>query len=215
MSDPTLGPLVPADESFNHQITDTFATVVAVGSLVDREGVRDGVRRDGSLQLGFGIGQVPEPRRDGRVRGHLARRRAMDGSRVSRELAPDPDVTRRRRSTTRSSSRCGVIRFAPRPNDVAADRASTGSSRPRCRRLSKTATPPEPADGCRARRRHRPLPPDRHRVGLGRGRRRRAPSSTTTRGSRPATTRGACATRWARRPPTSREPASPDGRRAR
>ena len=27
MSDPTLGPLVPADETFNHQITDTFATV--------------------------------------------------------------------------------------------------------------------------------------------------------------------------------------------
>jgi len=24
---PTLGPLVPADETFHHQITDTFATV--------------------------------------------------------------------------------------------------------------------------------------------------------------------------------------------
>ena len=49
------------------------------------------------------------------------------------------------------------------------------------------------------RRRHHPLPPRRHRPRLGRDRRRRAPSSTTTRGSRRATTPGACATRWVRR----------------
>ena len=59
MSDPTLGPLVPADETFNHQITDTFATVSQSDRSWTEKVCAMACARDGSLQLGFGIGKYP------------------------------------------------------------------------------------------------------------------------------------------------------------
>jgi hypothetical protein len=55
----SIGPLVPADESLCHQITDTFA-VVATSDLSWTEKIcAMAAAKDGSLQLGFGLGKYP------------------------------------------------------------------------------------------------------------------------------------------------------------
>lgn len=53
----TLGPLVPADEGFNHQITDTFATVGQTDRSWTEKVCAMACTREGSLQLAFGLGK--------------------------------------------------------------------------------------------------------------------------------------------------------------
>ena len=54
-----IGPLVPADEGLCHQITDTFA-VVGTSDLSWTEKIcAMAAAKDGSLQLGFGLGKYP------------------------------------------------------------------------------------------------------------------------------------------------------------
>jgi len=55
----TLGPLVPADETFNHQITDTFATVAQADRSWTEKVCAMAARKDGSVQLAFGMGKYP------------------------------------------------------------------------------------------------------------------------------------------------------------
>jgi hypothetical protein len=55
----TTGPLVPADETFHHQITDTFATVSQADRSWTEKVCAMAEARDGTLQLGFGIGKYP------------------------------------------------------------------------------------------------------------------------------------------------------------
>jgi hypothetical protein len=55
----TIGPLVAADETFHHQITDTFATVGQADRSWTEKVCAMAEARDGSLQLGFGIGKYP------------------------------------------------------------------------------------------------------------------------------------------------------------
>jgi hypothetical protein len=52
-----LGPLGPADERFDHQIADTFTTVGASDPSWTEKVCAMAARRDGSLQLGFGMGK--------------------------------------------------------------------------------------------------------------------------------------------------------------
>jgi hypothetical protein len=52
-----LGPLGPADERFDHQIADTFATVGLSDPSWTEKVCAMAARRDGSLQLGFGMGK--------------------------------------------------------------------------------------------------------------------------------------------------------------
>jgi hypothetical protein len=52
-----LGPLVPADETLNHQITDTFATVVQTDPSWTEKVWATASARDGSLQLVLGLGK--------------------------------------------------------------------------------------------------------------------------------------------------------------
>ncbi|MGD0392457.1 MAG: hypothetical protein ABSC41_07415 [Acidimicrobiales bacterium] len=52
-----LGPLGPADERFDHQIADTFATVGLSDPSWTEKVCAMTARRDGSLQLGFGMGK--------------------------------------------------------------------------------------------------------------------------------------------------------------
>ncbi len=52
-----LGPLGPADERFDHQIADTFATVGASDPSWTEKVCAMAARRDGGLQLGFGMGK--------------------------------------------------------------------------------------------------------------------------------------------------------------
>ena len=87
-----IGPLTPADELFHHQVAETFATVGTTDLAFTEKVCAMTARRDGSLQLGFGLGKY-------------ANRNVMDGYagisrgleqvtvRASRKLWPDTDRT--------------------------------------------------------------------------------------------------------------------------
>lgn len=57
MSSHAIGPLVPADEALCHQIPDTFATVTTSDFAWTEKICAMAAARDGSLQLGFGLGK--------------------------------------------------------------------------------------------------------------------------------------------------------------
>ncbi len=88
----TLGPLVPADETFNHQIVDTFATVVQSDRSWTEKVCAMAGARDGSLQLGFGMGKYPNR---GVLDAYAGVSRGVEQwtCRASRELAADPGTT--------------------------------------------------------------------------------------------------------------------------
>ena len=87
-----VGPLVAADEGFTHQIAETFATVGTSDPSWTEKVCAMAAARDGSLQLGFGLGKYPN-------------RNVMDGYagvsrgveqltvRASRRLSPEPELT--------------------------------------------------------------------------------------------------------------------------
>jgi hypothetical protein len=86
------GPLVPADETLNHQIVDTFATVSQTDLAWTEKIWCTAMARDGSLQIGFGLGKYTNR---GVFDGHggVARGREQWTVRSSRRLAPDAHVT--------------------------------------------------------------------------------------------------------------------------
>ena len=113
----TLGPLVPADETLNHQITDTFATVAQTDRAWTEKVWAMAAASDGSVQLAFGLGKY-------------ANRNVLDGCagvsrgteqwtvRASRGLASDPEtlcVGPIRYEVLEPFRR---VRFALEPNDV-------------------------------------------------------------------------------------------------
>ena len=53
----TIGPLIPADEGFHHQIADTFGTVGQSDPAWTEKVCLSVGARDGDLQLGFGLGK--------------------------------------------------------------------------------------------------------------------------------------------------------------
>lgn len=55
----SIGPLIPSDELFVHQIVDTFATVSQTDYAWTEKVCGMAGARDGSLQLGFGFGKYP------------------------------------------------------------------------------------------------------------------------------------------------------------
>lgn len=59
MNNGTIGPLLEADELFNHQIVDTFATVSQSDYSWTEKVCGMVAARDGSLQVGFGFGKYP------------------------------------------------------------------------------------------------------------------------------------------------------------
>jgi hypothetical protein len=113
----TLGPLVPADETFNHQIVDTFASVGQTDRSWTEKVCAMACARDGSLQLGFGLGKYTN-------------RNVMDGYagasmgvqqwtvRASRALAPDPGTTSVGPLHYEVLEPYRTVRFALEPNDV-------------------------------------------------------------------------------------------------
>src|SRR5688572_26827192 len=52
-----IGPLTPEDEGFNHQIIDTFSVVGSTDLAWTEKVCAMAAARDGSLQLGFGLGK--------------------------------------------------------------------------------------------------------------------------------------------------------------
>jgi hypothetical protein len=85
------GPLVPADETFNHQITDTFARVGQTDRSWTEKVCAMACARDGSVQLAFGLGKYTNR---GVMDGYAGVSRGVEQwvVRASRKLAPDPDT---------------------------------------------------------------------------------------------------------------------------
>ena len=85
----TLGPLIPADETLNHQITDTFATVAQTDLSWTEKICAQACAEDGSLQLAFGLGKYTNR---GVMDAYAGVSRGIEQwtVRSSRELAPGP-----------------------------------------------------------------------------------------------------------------------------
>lgn len=87
-----IGPLVAGDEGLSHQITDTFAVVGTSDPAWTEKVCAMALSRDGSLQLGFGVGKYPNRNVfDGY--GAVSRGATQWTVRASRALATDPEVT--------------------------------------------------------------------------------------------------------------------------
>ncbi len=114
---PTLGPLGPADETFHHQITDTFATVSQSDRSWTEKVCAMACARNGSLQLGFGIGKYVNR---GVMDAYAGISRGVEQwtVRASRELAGEPEHTAVGPITYEVLEPLKVIRFALAPNDI-------------------------------------------------------------------------------------------------
>jgi len=90
MSGGSIGPLLAADEGFNHQIVDTFASVAHTDPAWTEKVCGMAAARDGSLQVGFGFGKyVNRNVVDGY--GGVSRGVAQWAVQASRELSHAPD----------------------------------------------------------------------------------------------------------------------------
>jgi hypothetical protein len=87
-----IGPLTPADEGFSHQITDTFAVVGSSDPSWTEKVCAMAAARDGSLQLGFGLGKYPNRNVMDAYAG-VSRGVEQITVRASRALAPNPEAT--------------------------------------------------------------------------------------------------------------------------
>lgn len=86
----SIGPLLKADESFNHQIVDTFASVLQSDYSWTEKVCGMAAARDGSLAVGFGFGKYVN-RNIVDAYGGVSRGVAQWTVRASRELSNDPD----------------------------------------------------------------------------------------------------------------------------
>jgi hypothetical protein len=59
MANNPIGPLLAADEGFTHQVADTFAIVGTSDPAWTEKVCAMAMARDGSLQIGFGLGRYP------------------------------------------------------------------------------------------------------------------------------------------------------------
>jgi hypothetical protein len=85
-----LGPLGPADERLDHQFADTFATVATSDPSWTEKICAMAARRDGSLQVGFGLGKYTNRNVLDGYAG-LSRGAEQITVRGSRRLFPRPD----------------------------------------------------------------------------------------------------------------------------
>ncbi len=87
-----IGPLGPDDERFNHQIADTFATVGVSDPSWTEKVCAMVAKRDGSIQLGFGMGKFTNRNV---LDGYAGLSRGVEQItvRASRRLFPQPDLT--------------------------------------------------------------------------------------------------------------------------
>jgi hypothetical protein len=87
-----IGELLDADELLSHQVADTFAVVGTSDPSWTEKICAMAMARDGSLQLGFGLGKYPNRNV---MDGYAAMSRGHEQItvRASRRLAPTPDVT--------------------------------------------------------------------------------------------------------------------------
>lgn len=87
-----IAPLLPTDEGFHHQVVDTFAAVGPSDPSWTEKVCAMAMARDGSLQLGFGLGKYTNRNvMDGYAA--LSRGKEQLTVRASRRLASAPDQT--------------------------------------------------------------------------------------------------------------------------
>jgi hypothetical protein len=112
-----LGPLVPADETFHHQITDTFATVGQSDRSWTEKVCAMAAPRDGSFGLGFGMGKYTNR---GVLDAYAGVSRGIEQwtVRSSRRLAPDLDRLETGPIRYEVLEPLRVVRFSLAPNDV-------------------------------------------------------------------------------------------------
>src|SRR5664280_876603 len=87
-----IGPLFAADEQFTHQIADTFAIVGTSDPAWTEKVCAMAMTRDGSLQMGFGLGRYPN-RNVLDAYAAVSRGREQWTVRASRSLASAPEST--------------------------------------------------------------------------------------------------------------------------
>jgi len=87
-----IGPLIPADEGFCHQIADTFAVVASTDLSWTEKVCASAFAKDGSLQLGFGLGKYNNRNV---MDAYAGSSRGVEQTtvRASRRLAPEPELT--------------------------------------------------------------------------------------------------------------------------
>ena len=87
-----IGPILPEDEGFNHQIAETFAQVGPSDPSWTEKVCAMAMARDGSLQIGFGLGKYTNRNvMDGY--GAVSRGVEQFTVRASRQLEPEPTST--------------------------------------------------------------------------------------------------------------------------
>jgi hypothetical protein len=87
-----IGPLLAGDEGLSHQIADTFAVVGSSDLAWTEKVCAMAAARDGSLQLGFGLGKYPNRNVMDAYAG-VSRGVEQITVRASRRLAPAPELT--------------------------------------------------------------------------------------------------------------------------
>jgi hypothetical protein len=113
----TLGPLVAADETLHHQITDTFATVGQSDRSWTEKVCAMAAPPDGSVQLAFGLGRYPNR---GVLDAYAGVSRGAEQwtVRASRRLASDVEGTAVGPIRYEVVEPLRVVRFSLEPNDV-------------------------------------------------------------------------------------------------
>jgi hypothetical protein len=86
----TIGPLLPSDEGFTHQIVETFATVGQSDPAWTEKVCGMAAARDGSVQIAFGFGKYTN-RNVMDAYGGISRGKEQWTVRASRALASDPE----------------------------------------------------------------------------------------------------------------------------
>ena len=92
MANNPIGPLLAADESLTHQVADTFAIVGTSDPAWTEKICAMAMARDGSLQIGFGLGRYPNRNV---LDAYAAASRGAEQLTVrgSRSLSADPEST--------------------------------------------------------------------------------------------------------------------------
>ncbi len=111
-----IGDLLPADEGFNHQVTDTFAVVGTSDPSWTEKVCAMAMARDGSLQIGFGLGKYTN-RNVMDSYGALSRGVQQLTVRASRSLAPEPALTAVGPLHYEVVEPLRAVRFRLEPND--------------------------------------------------------------------------------------------------
>lgn len=112
-----IGDLLAADEGFNHQIADTFAVVGTSDPAWTEKACAMALARDGSVQLGFGLGRYPN-RNVLDAYAALSRGPEQVTVRGSRRLAADPEVLAVGPIRYEVIEPLRSVRFVLEPNDT-------------------------------------------------------------------------------------------------